>query len=61
VLHCLYSAVYSVISDANIIWEREIKRSALFREGVNKYGWVEISSSFLPSEIIAAYLWAQKI
>lgn len=44
---------------AEIIWEKGTNRSAFFRGEVNKYGWVDIGSSFLPSEIIAAFLWAQ--
>jgi dTDP-4-amino-4,6-dideoxygalactose transaminase len=44
---------------AEIIWEKGTNRSEYFRGEVNKYGWVDIGSSFLPSEIIAAYLWAQ--
>ncbi|HLO59115.1 MAG TPA: dTDP-4-amino-4,6-dideoxygalactose transaminase [Bacteroidales bacterium] len=44
---------------AEIIWEKGTNRAEFFRGEVNKYGWVDIGSSFLPSEIIAAYLWAQ--
>jgi len=44
---------------AEIIWEKGTNRSAFFRGEVNKYGWVDIGSSFLPSEISAAFLWAQ--
>lgn len=44
---------------AEIIWEKGTNRSAFFRGEVNKYGWVDIGSSFLPSELIAAFLWAQ--
>ena len=44
---------------AEIIWEKGTNRSAFFRGVVDKYGWVDIGSSFLPSEIIAAFLWAQ--
>jgi len=44
---------------AEIIWEKGTNRSEFFRGEVNKYGWVDIGSSFLPSEIIAAYLFAQ--
>lgn len=47
------------ISRAEIIWEKGTNRSAFFRGEVDKYGWVDIGSSFLPSEIIAAFLWAQ--
>ena len=47
------------IDRAEIIWEKGTNRSAFFRGEVNKYRWVDIGSSFLPSEIIAAFLWAQ--
>lgn len=47
------------IERSEIIWEKGTNRSAFFRGEVNKYGWVDIGSSFLPSEIIAAFLWAQ--
>ncbi|OYQ33315.1 dTDP-4-amino-4,6-dideoxygalactose transaminase [Flavobacterium cyanobacteriorum] len=47
------------IDRAEIIWEKGTNRSAFFRGEVNKYGWVDVGSSFLPSEIIAAFLWAQ--
>ena len=44
---------------AEIIWEKGTNRSAFFRGEIDKYGWVDMGSSFLPSEIIAAFLWAQ--
>ena len=44
---------------AEIIWEKGTNRSAFFRGEVNKYGWVDIGSSFLPSELNAAFLMAQ--
>src|SRR5690606_13799656 len=44
---------------AEIIWEKGTNRSSFFRGEVDKYGWVDIGSSFLPSEIISAFLWAQ--
>ncbi len=47
------------IKRAEIIWEKGTNRSEFFRGEVNKYGWIDIGSSFLPSEIIAAYLYAQ--
>jgi dTDP-4-amino-4,6-dideoxygalactose transaminase len=47
------------IRRSEIIWEKGTNRAEFFRGAVNKYGWVDIGSSFLPSEIIAAYLWAQ--
>ena len=44
---------------AEIIREKGTNRSKFFRGEVDKYGWVDIGSSFLPSEIIAAFLFAQ--
>lgn len=44
---------------AEIIWEKGTNRAEFFRGEVNKYGWCDIGSSFLPSEVIAAFLWAQ--
>lgn len=44
---------------AEIIWEKGTNRSSFFRGEVDKYGWVDIGSSFLPSEITAAFLYAQ--
>jgi len=49
----------SLINRAEIIWEKGTNRSAFFRGEVDKYNWVDIGSSFLPSEIIASFLWAQ--
>ncbi|MCD6068726.1 MAG: TDP-4-keto-6-deoxy-D-glucose transaminase [Bacteroidetes bacterium] len=47
------------IQRAEIIREKGTNRSAFFRGEVDKYGWVDIGSSFLPSDIIAAFLFAQ--
>ena len=47
------------IRGAEIIWEKGTNRAEFFRGEVNKYGWVDTGSSFLPSEIVAAFLWAQ--
>jgi dTDP-4-amino-4,6-dideoxygalactose transaminase len=44
---------------AEILWEKGTNRAEFFRGEVNKYGWVDTGSSFLPSEITAAFLWAQ--
>ena len=44
---------------SEIIWEKGTNRAEFFRGEVNKYGWIDIGSSFLPSELIAAFLWAQ--
>lgn len=47
------------IGRAEILREKGTNRSAFFRGEIDKYGWVDIGSSFLPSEIIAAFLYAQ--
>lgn len=47
------------VARAEIIREKGTNRSSFFRGEVNKYGWVDIGSSFLPSEITAAFLYAQ--
>nr|WP_295923783.1 dTDP-4-amino-4,6-dideoxygalactose transaminase [uncultured Dyadobacter sp.] len=44
---------------SEIVWEKGTNRSEFFRGEVNKYGWIDVGSSFLPSEIIAAFLYAQ--
>lgn len=47
------------IQRAEILREKGTNRSAFFRGEINKYGWVDIGSSFLASDIIAAFLFAQ--
>ena len=47
------------IPRAEIIWEKGTNRAEFYRGMVNKYGWCDLGSSFLPSEFNAAYLWAQ--
>ena len=47
------------IERAEIIWEKGHESFGIFQGEVDKYGWVDIGSSFLPSELIAAFLWAQ--
>jgi dTDP-4-amino-4,6-dideoxygalactose transaminase len=47
------------IKRAEIIREKGTNRSSFFRGEVDKYGWVDIGSSFLPSDMIAAFLYAQ--
>jgi dTDP-4-amino-4,6-dideoxygalactose transaminase len=44
---------------AEIIWEKGTNRSKFFRGLVDKYTWVEVGSSYLPSEVTAAFLLAQ--
>jgi dTDP-4-amino-4,6-dideoxygalactose transaminase len=47
------------IRRSEIIWEKGTNRSEFFRGEVNKYGWVDTGSSFLPAETVSAFLWAQ--
>ena len=47
------------IRRSEIIWEKGTNRAEFFRGEVNKYGWCDMGSSFLPSEIVSAFLWAQ--
>lgn len=47
------------IRRAEIIREKGTNRSAFFRGEIDKYNWVDVGSSYLPSDIIAAFLWAQ--
>lgn len=47
------------IEDAEIIREKGTNRSKFFRGQIDKYTWVNAGSSYLPSELNAAYLWAQ--
>jgi len=49
----------NLIPRSEIIWEKGTNRSAFFRGEIDKYGWVDLGSSFLPSEIVSAFLWAQ--
>ncbi len=47
------------IKRAEIIWEKGTNRAAFQRGEVNKYNWVDVGSSFLPSDLTAAFLYAQ--
>ena len=49
----------SMIERAEIIREKGTNRSRFFRGQVDKYSWVDLGSSYLPSDMLAAYLWAQ--
>lgn len=49
----------SYIEEAEIIREKGTNRSKFFRGQIDKYTWVNYGSSYLPSELNAAYLWAQ--
>lgn len=44
---------------AEIVWEKGTNRAAFYRGEVDKYSWVDVGSSFLPTETIAAFLYAQ--
>jgi dTDP-4-amino-4,6-dideoxygalactose transaminase len=44
---------------AEIIWEKGTNRSQFFRGQLDKYTWVDIGSSFLPGELVSAFLYAQ--
>jgi dTDP-4-amino-4,6-dideoxygalactose transaminase len=48
-----------LIGAAEVIREKGTNRSAFFRGEVDKYTWVDVGSSFLPSDMVAAFLWAQ--
>lgn len=56
-LFIINDAQYSTRSE--IIWEKGTNRAEFFRGHVNKYGWVDTGSSFLPSELTASFLYAQ--
>ena len=47
------------VKRAEIIWEKGTNRAQFFRGETDKYGWMDLGSSFLPSDLSAAFLWAQ--
>jgi len=47
------------IDRAEVLWEKGTNRASFYRGEINKYSWVDIGSSFLPSEIVAAFLFSQ--
>lgn len=49
----------SMVERAEIIREKGTNRNKFFRGQIDKYTWVDIGSSYLPGEIVAAFLWAQ--
>jgi dTDP-4-amino-4,6-dideoxygalactose transaminase len=49
----------TLVERAEILREKGTNRSRFFRGQVDRYTWVDVGSSYLPSEILAAYLWAQ--
>ncbi len=48
-----------LVERAEIIWEKGTDRVSFFRGEVDKYSWRDIGSSFMPSELVTAFLWAQ--
>lgn len=56
---CLLINDQRFVERAEILWEKGTNRSSFFRGEVDKYTWVDVGSSFLPGELIAAFLWAQ--
>jgi dTDP-4-amino-4,6-dideoxygalactose transaminase len=48
-----------LVNRAEIIWEKGTDRSQFLRGEVDKYSWQDIGSSYLPSELISAFLYAQ--
>ncbi len=49
----------SMVARAEILWEKGTNRAQMFRGEIDKYTWVDVGSSFLPSELTAAFLYAQ--
>jgi len=49
----------ALVGRAEIVREKGTNRSSFFRGEVNKYGWVDVGSSYLPSDVTAAFLFAQ--
>lgn len=47
------------IARAELLWEKGTNRADFYRGAINKYEWVDIGSSFLPSEVVSAFLYAQ--
>ena len=56
---CLLIRDKENIDNAEIIREKGTNRSKFFRGQIDKYTWMDAGSSYLPSELNAAYLWAQ--
>jgi dTDP-4-amino-4,6-dideoxygalactose transaminase len=48
-----------LVARAEVIREKGTNRAQFFRGEVDKYSWVDIGSSYLPSELVGAFLWAQ--
>lgn len=47
------------VERAEVIWEKGTDRSRFHRGEVDRYTWVDVGSSYLPGELVAAFLWAQ--
>jgi dTDP-4-amino-4,6-dideoxygalactose transaminase len=47
------------VKQAEIVWQKGTDRSRFLRGEVDKYSWWDVGSSFLPGELMAAFLWAQ--
>ena len=63
-IHCGEGGLLVINDDrflrrSEILWEKGTNRAEFYRGMVNKYGWCDMGSSFLPSEFNAAYLWSQ--
>ena len=63
-IHCGEGGLLAINRDelrgrAEILREKGTNRSAFFRGETDKYGWVDLGSSFLPSDLLAAVLWGQ--
>ncbi|MDN3669967.1 dTDP-4-amino-4,6-dideoxygalactose transaminase [Echinicola jeungdonensis] len=56
---CLMINDPRLVERAEILWEKGTDRAAFFRGEKTKYQWQDLGSSFLPSEITAAFLWGQ--
>jgi dTDP-4-amino-4,6-dideoxygalactose transaminase len=46
---------------AEIIWEKGTNRAAFYRGEIDKYGWVDLGSSYLPADAVAAFLYTQLV
>jgi dTDP-4-amino-4,6-dideoxygalactose transaminase len=47
------------IERADVVWEKGTNRTKFFRGEIDRYTWMDIGSSYLPSEVTAAFLWSQ--
>ena len=49
----------ALMERAEILWEKGTNRKQFFRGEIDKYTWIDVGSSYLPSDLLAAFLWAQ--